>query len=60
MGDPSILGMLAAFTCAAVAFCLVIPLFLLRRIGECQAEAGAENALFPGAPTSRRMRSADA
>lgn len=50
-----ILGILAALTCVVVGSCGFIFLLLLQKIGECQAEADAENALFPGAPNYCRI-----
>ena len=59
MGAAFILGILTAFTCVAACFCLVA-LILLRRIGQCQAEAEAEKELFPGVLTACRMLDASA
>ena len=55
MGPSFILGMFVAFACVIAGFCVIVPLLLFRSIGECQAEAEAENTLFPGAPTARRI-----
>ena len=52
MGAPYILGIIAALTCSVGSFCVLVFLLLLRKLGELQAEAEADNELFPSVPRS--------
>ena len=54
MDALSILGIIVAVLTNAGAFCIFVSRLLLRKIGEYQADAEAENALLPDARISCR------